>query len=229
MQPIGLPRVHFAETDSTNERARELALKGSPHGTLVTAASQSAGRGRQGRSWSAPAGHSLLCSIIVRDASQLLPITTGVAVADALEVLGFGPSLKWPNDVHLDGRKVAGILAEGRPTEGWAVVGIGINVAVSLEDLPADLQTTAASLDLDPSDVEGVLELLTASLASRLAQSEHEVISSFRERDALLGREVRWSDGVGVGAGIDGSGRLLVDVGGDIVALDAGEVHLGAI
>ena len=229
MQKIGLPRVHFAETDSTNERARELAIAGAPHGTLVTASSQHSGRGRQGRTWTAPAGHSLLCSVVVRDSSQLLPIAAGVAVADALDALGFMTSLKWPNDVHLDGLKVAGILAEGRPAEGWAVVGVGINVAVELGDLPNELQSTAASLGLAPADVERVLDLLLVSLGNRLEQPHAEVIEAFRDRDALLGRTVNWSGGAGVGAGIDAGGRLLVNVGGDTIALDAGEVHLGSI
>ncbi|MHB1571382.1 MAG: biotin--[acetyl-CoA-carboxylase] ligase, partial [Solirubrobacteraceae bacterium] len=79
--PLGLPRLHLRAIDSTNERARELAAAGAPGGTLVTAGLQTAGRGRQGRSWSAPPGRALLCSLILRDPPPLLPLRAGVAVA----------------------------------------------------------------------------------------------------------------------------------------------------
>jgi len=229
MPQLGLPRVHYAATDSTNERARQLAAGGAPHGTLVTAASQTAGRGRQGRVWTAPAGTSLLCSVVLRETTALLPLVVGVAAADALASLGYDPKLKWPNDVHLDGRKVAGILAEGRPAEGWAVAGIGINVAVRVNDLPTELQETAASLELQPAEVETVLGILLMALEARLGDPEEVVLEAFRERDALLGREVSWSGGVGVAGGIDASGRLIVSSDGSTVLLDAGEVHLGTI
>jgi biotin-[acetyl-CoA-carboxylase] ligase BirA-like protein len=130
---LGSPRVHLRRTDSTNVRARELAAAGAPHGTVVTATEQTAGRGRQGRVWVAPAGRALLCSVVIRDPPRLLPLATGVAVADSVEAVIGGPgrtAVKWPNDIWLDGRKVAGILVEGRPQEGWAVIGIGLNVAL---------------------------------------------------------------------------------------------------
>src|SRR5205823_4113792 len=120
----------------TNAWARELAAAGAPHGMLVTAAEQSAGRGRQGRTWTAPDGRALLCSVVVREPPALLPLAAGVAVA---EVVGAEAQLKWPNDVLTDGRKVAGILVEGRPQEGWVVVGIGLNVALRIEDFLAKL------------------------------------------------------------------------------------------
>src|ERR1700758_242067 len=109
---FGRPRLHLRRTDSTNLRARELAMQGAVDGTLVTAAEQSAGRGRQGRTWTAPPGRSLLCSVLVRHPPRLIPMVAGVAVA---ELAGEQAKLKWPNDVLVDGRKVAGILVEGRP------------------------------------------------------------------------------------------------------------------
>jgi len=227
MSALGLPRVHHRETDSTNERARELAIAGAPHGTLVTAGSQSAGRGRQGRTWSAPPGQSLLFSMVLRPPHRLLPLATGVAVADALASLGVEPMLKWPNDVLLDGRKVAGILAEGRPAEGWAVVGIGINVAVREQDLPDEVRGIAATLGLPRSSIEEVLSTVVTAMDRRLLEEEGALLDAFRERDALFGREVSWSGGVGIGAGIDGTGRLVVEAAGVRHLLDAGEVHLG--
>jgi BirA family transcriptional regulator, biotin operon repressor / biotin---[acetyl-CoA-carboxylase] ligase len=220
---LGNPRVHLRLTGSTNERARALAARGAPHGTVVTAAEQSAGRGRQGRTWTAPAGRALLCSLIVRDFPRLLPIVAGVAVAD---VVGDGALLKWPNDVLIDGRKVAGILVEGRPQEGWAVVGVGLNVAVRLDDFPAELQETAGTLGLEPDAIEPTLARLIAAFERWLAADETAVLDAVRARDALFGREVRWAGGEGQGAGIDGDGRLVVRTGDGLVALDAGEVHL---
>jgi BirA family biotin operon repressor/biotin-[acetyl-CoA-carboxylase] ligase len=221
---LGRPRLHLRATTSTNDRARELAQAGAPHGTLVTAGEQSAGRGRQGRTWSAPAGSALLMSLVLRDAPALLPLAAGVAVA---EIAGPGARLKWPNDVLVDGRKVAGILAEGRPHEGWAVLGIGLNVAVRIEDLPPELHGTAGTLGLAPADVEPTLGRLLEALDRALALEASALLDIYRSRDALRGRDVTWADGSGRAAGIDGAGRLVVELaGGGRTALNAGEVHL---
>jgi BirA family biotin operon repressor/biotin-[acetyl-CoA-carboxylase] ligase len=222
--PLGLPRLHLRATTSTNDRARALAAAGAPHGTLVTAGEQSAGRGRQGRTWSAPAGHALLCSLVLREPPLLLPLAAAVAVA---EVCGDEARIKWPNDVQVGGRKVAGILAEGRPQERWAVLGIGLNVAVRVDDLPPELHGTAASLGLEPRHVERILERLLRALERALALETPAVLDAWRGRDALLGREIRWGGGTGRAAGVDGGGRLIVELaGGGTTALEAGEVHL---
>jgi BirA family transcriptional regulator, biotin operon repressor / biotin---[acetyl-CoA-carboxylase] ligase len=221
---LGTPRLHLRATDSTNERARALAAAGAPHGTLVTATEQHAGRGRQGRTWVAPAGRALLMSLVLRERRPLLPLAAAIAVAD---VVGAAATIKWPNDVLLADRKVAGILVEIRPQDGWAVLGIGLNVAVDVAELPAELRDRAGTLDLDPAAVEPTLEALLATLEERLEHDPPELLCAFRERDALLGRRVRWQRGEGVAAGIDGEGRLLVDgADGTRVAVDAGEVHL---
>jgi BirA family biotin operon repressor/biotin-[acetyl-CoA-carboxylase] ligase len=222
-----LPRVHFRRTDSTNERARELAVAGAPHGTLVTADAQSAGRGRQGRTWTAPAGRALLCSLVVRDPPRLLPLAAGVAVAEVAGVAGAAVQIKWPNDVLVDGRKVAGILVEGRPQEGWAVVGIGLNVAVREEEFPSELRSRAATLGLPPDAIESTLERLLEGLSVWLRAEPDRVLEAVRSRDALLDAPVRWAGGQGRGAGIDGSGRLVVVTAEGRMTLDAGEVHLG--
>jgi BirA family biotin operon repressor/biotin-[acetyl-CoA-carboxylase] ligase len=221
---LGRPRLHLRATTSTNDRARELAQAGAPHGTLVTAAEQSSGRGRQGRTWSAPAGSALLMSLVLRDAPALLPLAAGVAVA---EVAGPDALVKWPNDVLVEGRKVAGILAEGRPTEGWTVLGIGLNVALRVEDLPPELHATAGTLGLAASELEPTLARLLAALERVLALEAAALLDGYRARDALRGREVAWADGSGRAAGIDGEGRLVVELaGGGRTALGAGEVHL---
>jgi len=221
---LGTPRLHLRETTSTNDRARDLAIAGAPHGTLVTAGAQTAGRGRQGRTWAAPPGRALLMSLVLRRPDRMLPLAAAVAVAEAA---GPRAAIKWPNDVMLDGRKVAGILAEARPQDGWAVLGIGLNVAVRREDLPEDLRETAATLGLEPRDVEPVLARLLGALERALALDTPALLDAWRARDALYGHDVAWADGAGRAAGIDGDGRLVVKLaGGGRTALDAGEVHL---
>jgi BirA family biotin operon repressor/biotin-[acetyl-CoA-carboxylase] ligase len=221
---LGRPRAHFRLTDSTNARARELAEAGAPHGTVVTAHEQTAGRGRQGRSWAGPPGRALLLSVIVRSFDELLPLRAGLAVAD---VAGPAARVKWPNDVWLDGRKLAGILVEGRP-DAWAVVGIGLNVAVRVEDLPEDVRAIAATLDRPPDALDATLRELLDALHARLGQAAMATLDDLRARDALLGRAVRWTGGTGEAAGIDADGRLLVrTAAGTVEAVAAGEVHLG--
>jgi BirA family biotin operon repressor/biotin-[acetyl-CoA-carboxylase] ligase len=228
---IGLPHVHHRATDSTNERAKRLAAAGAPHGTLVTADEQSAGRGRQGRTWTAPAGHALLLSLVVRGLQErhaLLPLAAAVAVCEACErSAGVGCAIKWPNDVWIERRKVSGILIEGRPQEGWAVLGIGINV--STLEFPSDIAETATSLALaappGPSRTE-VTAALLVSLEALLAAPAPDVLARWRERDALLGAPVAWDGGRGTGAGVTDGGALRVETADGVVELDAGEVHL---
>jgi len=239
---LGNPRVHLRRTGSTNDRARELALAGAPHGTLVTAAEQTAGRGRQGRTWSAPPGSALLMSLLLRwsspeQAPLLLPLAAGVAVC---EVAGDGAQVKWPNDVVIvterPGRapvlaKLAGVLTEARPQELWAVLGIGVNVAVELERLPPELgpagERPAATLGLDPSAIEPTLARLLEALERRLGEPSGETLEAWRGRDALRGRRIDWSGGSGRAEGVDGAGRLIVALdSGARTTLGSGEVHL---
>jgi BirA family biotin operon repressor/biotin-[acetyl-CoA-carboxylase] ligase len=267
---LGRPRVHLRQTGSTNDRARELASAGAPHGTLVTASAQSAGRGRQGRRWSAPANSSLLMSLVLRSPPPLLPLIAAVAVC---EIAGDAAQIKWPNDIVLARAwttagmdvtpgdvghgnaeqgdagpgnaeqggagpggvghgvpalaKLAGILVEGRPQEGWAVLGIGLNVAVRLEELPVELRSGAATLGCSPNAIEPTLERLLTALQRRLAEPVAATLDAWRSRDALRGREIAWGSGRGRAEGIDDTGRLIVAlVDGEHTALDAGEVHL---
>jgi BirA family biotin operon repressor/biotin-[acetyl-CoA-carboxylase] ligase len=235
MSRLGLPRVHQRTVDSTNERAKALAREGAPHGTLVTADEQTAGRGRQGRTWAARPGTAVLMSLIVRDLDErhaLLPLSTAVAVCDAAEACApVSCSIKWPNDVWIDGRKLAGILVEGRPQAGWAVIGVGINVTAAIEDFPQELRETATSLAIETPasgrvSREAVLSSMLDALASRYRQSAPETLAEWRGRDALRGSRIAWDGGTGTAAGVDGSGALVVDTEGGRVTLDAGEVHL---
>jgi BirA family transcriptional regulator, biotin operon repressor / biotin---[acetyl-CoA-carboxylase] ligase len=220
---IGTPRAHWRLTDSTNERAKELAAGGAPHGTLVTADEQSAGRGRQGRVWTAPPRSAVLMSLVVREPREMLPLTGAVAVCDALPV---DCAIKWPNDVWLDRRKLAGILVEGRPQQGWAVLGVGLNVDTT--EFPAELDGLATSLRLAgiETDVEAILTSIMQSLDRWLGAPPPAVLDAWRRRDAIRGERVRWASGEGTAAGIDDSGALLVEVGEGRIALEAGEIHL---
>ena len=250
---LGAPHRHFARTDSTNTRARELAAAGAPHGTIVTATEQSAGRGRQGRTWTAPPNKALLYSAIVRPLEErhaMLPLAVPLAVCEAAEELS--PDLeckvKWPNDIHVEGRKLAGVLIEARPQDGWAVIGIGLNLSIERDEFPPDLRDRAISIfdpraegrEGGPSGRSPLLSggpPLPAPTTAAEALSHHldhwvqanpdEVLSSWRKRDALRGREVAWDGGSGIADGVDDRGYLLVVTpSGDRVAVGAGEVHL---
>jgi BirA family transcriptional regulator, biotin operon repressor / biotin---[acetyl-CoA-carboxylase] ligase len=220
---IGSPRVHHRLTDSTNERAKQLAVAGAPHGTLVTADEQTAGRGRQGRAWTAPPRSAVLMSVVLRELDERLPLTAAVALCEALPVEA---AIKWPNDVWIGGRKVAGILVEGRPQEGWAVLGVGVNVTT--EAFPSELAETATSLHLAGFDATPaqVLADLLESLSRWLDAPPARVLETWRSLDALKGVRVRWAGGEGIADGIDDSGALRVDTASGPMTLDAGEVHL---
>ena len=220
---LGAPRLHYRAVASTNRRAWELAQAGATHGTLITATAQTHGRGRQGRAWTAPPGRALLCSLVLRDPPRLLSLAAGTAVAD---VVGERARLKWPNDVLLESRKVAGVLVEGRPQERWAVVGIGLNVAMAEEDFPPELRKRAGGLGWPVAEIEPTLERLLARLERWITASPEAVLGAVRQRDVLLGQVVRWQDGQGQAVGVDDAGRLVVRVNGGRMALEAGEVHL---
>ena len=239
---IGRPHRHFRRTDSTNERAKGLATGGAPGGLVVTADAQTAGRGRRGHAWFAPPGACLLYSALVRPfaagRAPLLPLAVPVAVCEAAEeVAPVRCQVKWPNDVWVDGRKVAGVLAEARPDDGWAVVGVGLNVAIRPDEFPPELRDTAASLlpteaegGLPPGGAPGVrraLEALNRALGRWLGATDEDVLDAYRTRDALCGRRISWDGGEGRVEEIDERGHLVVErPDGERVALGAGEVHL---
>ncbi|HEX5526280.1 MAG TPA: biotin--[acetyl-CoA-carboxylase] ligase [Solirubrobacterales bacterium] len=250
---FGTPHRHFARTDSTNTRARELAAAGAPHGTVITASEQSAGRGRQGRTWTAPPNKALLYSAILRpleDRHTMLPLAVPLAVCEAAEQLNpdLDCKVKWPNDIHAEGRKLSGVLIEARPQDSWAVIGVGLNLSISPHEFPPELRETAVSIfapdqgtrergSAGPSPLLSGGPPLPGPLTAAKILSHHldrwveaepdQVLAAWRTRDALLGREVAWDGGSGVADGIDDRGYLVVITpGGDRIAVGAGEVHL---
>jgi BirA family biotin operon repressor/biotin-[acetyl-CoA-carboxylase] ligase len=233
---FGAPRRHFRVTDSTNERARELVVAGAASGTLVTAAEQTAGRGRRGRQWTAPAGKAVLCSAILSplDARHaLLPLAAPLAVCQAAESLApVHCRVKWPNDVWVGERKLAGILIEAQPPD-WAVIGIGLNVSIEPDEFPADLRQPATSVGHGVA-TEEALAAVCEQLDEWVDADRRRVLAEFRERDALRGREIGWvgaggesQEGAGVADGIDDRGNLVVvSTEGERLSLGSGEVTL---
>ncbi len=239
---VGSPHRHFRLTDSTNARARELAETGAPGGLVVTADEQDAGRGRQGRSWFARPGSALLYSALLRPLGDrpLLPLAVPLAVCEAAESLvPVECAVKWPNDVWVGTRKLAGVLIESRfdrGGEGWAVIGVGLNLAVGRDELPEELRETATSLAIESGETgaqpgkpssDAAKAALDAALDRWTNAEGAAILEGFRARDALAGRRISWDGGAGTAAGIDDSGHLLVDSDeGERRALGAGEVHL---
>jgi BirA family biotin operon repressor/biotin-[acetyl-CoA-carboxylase] ligase len=229
---FGSPHRHYRVADSTNTRARELAEAGAPGGTVVTAREQTEGRGRVGRVWTAPEGKALLYSAILRPLDQrhlLLPLSVPLAVCAAAETLRPDAQcqVKWPNDVWLDGRKLSGILIEARPQDGWAVIGIGLNLTIAPNEFPADLRQPAVSLFAQAPTPSAAAEVLNGHLTHWVTARDEDVLAEWRRRDGLRGREIAWEDGSGVADGIDDRGNLVVvTAGGDRVSLGAGEVQL---
>jgi BirA family biotin operon repressor/biotin-[acetyl-CoA-carboxylase] ligase len=199
---VGQTVYYWPAVGSTNDELKRLADEGAPEGTLAIADEQTAGRGRMGRTWVAPAGSSLLMSLLFRPdwlapaQAQQITMLCALAAADAVaEVAGAQPGLKWPNDLLLDGKKLAGVLTELSFTGdrlAWAVVGVGLNVNADFAGQP-ELADTAISLSMAVGRPVARLGLLHAYLAGvearydalRIGQSPHR---EWAARLATLGR-----------------------------------------
>jgi BirA family biotin operon repressor/biotin-[acetyl-CoA-carboxylase] ligase len=224
---------------STQTRARELAAQRAARG-IVVANEQSAGQGTRGRVWVAPRGSSLLASWIVRPAPvapALFAALAGVAVARALGALtGADARLEWPNDVHVEGRKVAGALAHATSDGdgGVLVLGIGINVHQRPDDFPAELSARAISLLMAGHSVDrlALLARLTRELDRLEDVTERgAALDEWRSRSTFLGKTVEVRAGErapyrGVAAAIDDDGALLVRTSSGTERVVAGEVAL---
>ena len=231
-----------ARTGSTNAdllaRVADLARP-----TLLIAEHQSAGRGRAGRSWLSAAGGSLTFSLAWKfsGAPQRLlglPLAAGVALAEAVAAQGVPVQLKWPNDVLKDGAKLAGILIETRGALGggtWAVIGIGLNLLMPAEIEQRIGRSAAAAPWLARMDRDVLMAALLRALVVAMEQFEAAGFSAFRARwdglHAWRGEPVVIIDAgtilqQGVAAGVDDSGRLLLDTAGGRVAVLAGDVSL---
>jgi BirA family biotin operon repressor/biotin-[acetyl-CoA-carboxylase] ligase len=232
----------YESVPSTNDVAAVLAEHGAPEGSVVAANAQTSGRGRLGRSWASPPGAGLYVSVILRPAADVVPLITiaaGVAVADGVQAAsGLSPRVKWPNDVYVGPRKLAGILAEaGSSGHGVQHVILGFGVNLLTVAYPPDVAARATSIESElgrPADRGLVLAECLASLADRCAAlqrgDDQIVVDAWRARAAdSLGRIVEWEAGGstrrGVAQDIDARGALLVRVGRDVVRVISGEVR----
>lgn len=238
------PAVRFLEeAGSTNDVAMRWARQGAPEGCLVVADHQTAGRGRLGRTWFSAPGGCLLLSVVLRPAVPpedlaLINLAAAVAVCRAVAELGLEPRVKWPNDVILGGRKVAGILSEAEGAQGSSttvVLGAGINVNVAREQLPEDLRETATSLAAEAGHAFDRLQLLSGFLGhfgvlySGLGTGRPSpIVEAYRPLCETLGRRVRVETlgGATEGTAVDvaPTGGLVLDTGGVIHAGDV--VHV---
>jgi BirA family biotin operon repressor/biotin-[acetyl-CoA-carboxylase] ligase len=229
---LGRPLVAVETTTSTNDDAKRAALAGAPSGAAFVADAQTRGRGRLGRSWHSPRGENLYASFVLRPSFEparapLVTLASGLAVADALAPLvRANVTIKWPNDVLVDDRKVAGILAEahiGGSDTDWIVIGIGINVHA--RSFPSDIAARATSLAIAGAsrlDRAALFVDVASALSARLdqlASGALSVIRDFEGRDALRGRAVTVDGAPAVARGITESGALV------IVRADGSEAH----
>jgi len=240
--PFGNHLSWHEEVGSTNDLAAAAAEAGASEGLVVVANTQSLGRGRMGRSWSSPPGAGLYVSVVLRpggSALRLLTIAAGVAIAEGVHAAsGLQTCLKWPNDVYLGSRKLAGILAEAGSSAGavdHVVLGFGINIRRAA--YPPDVVARATSLESELGrDVDRglVLAECLAALSNRYGMLQtgatDDVIAAWRKRGApFMGRAVEWDDDGGSRRGraedIDETGSLLVRVDDRIVRVISGEVR----
>jgi BirA family biotin operon repressor/biotin-[acetyl-CoA-carboxylase] ligase len=198
------------EVASTNSKAASLAQQGAPHGTVVVAETQTAGRGRLGRRWHSPPGKNLYCSLLLRtmpegDQQPLwlswIPLIAALAVSRATQVLAnLKPVVKWPNDILIGRRKLGGVLCEssglGTP-HAAVIVGFGLNVNIRQDDFPDELRELATSLAIEgqrPFERAALLAALLSEMESRceafLAGAHEDILNEYVLRCGTLGRQV---------------------------------------
>ncbi len=219
-EEASFPIRHFGRISSTQDIAKELVSSGVKVGTVIVADEQEHGRGRFGRIWLSPKG-GLYASLIL-DSSPLLPLHVGIAVAEALRAVGINAMLKWPNDVLVGEKKIAGILIE--IVDERAIVGIGVNLATS----PMKTATSVAQETSVEVSRDDLLELILQRFTSTPPDT---ILDRYRALSATIGQAVRvevaGSAGpgliVGRAVGLDSTGRLLVTAGEAVYSVTAGE------
>ncbi len=238
---LGDPFRYLEETGSTNDEALAWAADGAPEGALVVADHQRAGRGRRGRTWHAPPGSALLFSLVLRpelspDALGLLTTALGVAGAEAARSLGLDALVKWPNDVTVNGRKLAGVLVESRMsgTRIEAVAGMGFNVSLAAGDLPDEVAGGATSLSMELGEAPPrhmVLDLVLDALAPLhlsivSEEGAADLIVRAGRLSAVLGSSVnvRMADG----RVVSGRAERLTRTGALVIATGDGEIDVSA-
>ena len=246
-------RYHFEMIDSTNKKAKELAMEGCPDGTLVTADAQTAGVGRRGRSWASEKGAGIYMSMVLRpkidtDRAHMLTLAAAMAVAVAIKNVGAecnrnaSVMIKWPNDIVINKKKICGILTElsliGREID-FVIVGIGINV--NNKGFQEEIADTASSLSLEfgrPVDKELLISEVWKQFAVYYEQFiQTQDLSLFRKEyeERLVNKEERvkvldpLGEYTGIAKGITNMGELIVDTEGEIKYVSGGEVSVRGI
>lgn len=241
----------FESTGSTNPDAKRFAEEGAPHGTIVVADRQTAGRGRRGRTWSSPSGKSIYFTIVVRpafapDKASMITLVMALSVAQAIEeVTGLPAQIKWPNDIVVHKKKVCGILTEMSMTPEmdeiqFVVAGVGVNTNHNgLEEFPEEIRETAASLKMESGehiDRAGLLERILARFEENYDCFERiQDLSALREayQAHLINMDTQVlvldpaGEYAGISRGISETGELIVErENGDRVLVYAGEVSV---
>lgn len=235
----------FDSIDSTNTRAKELAFSGAPHGTVLIADHQTAGRGRMGRSFQSPVGVGIYMSVILRYACsplELMHLTcaTAVAACDAVErAMGLRPGIKWTNDLVYEKRKLAGILTEMLtfPNETVAIVGIGINCCQRQTDFDESIRSFAGSLamitgqEVDRAKVTASLVEAIFKMDKTMLTGKEAMMQAYQQNCVTVGKDISVvrSDEVrhGHALGVDSDGALLVRFpDGHMEAIQSGEVSI---
>jgi BirA family biotin operon repressor/biotin-[acetyl-CoA-carboxylase] ligase len=229
------------QAESTQDLAREMALRGEPEGTALMALNQTRGRGRLGHSWISPAGKNLALSVILRPAlppwqAALLGLVASIAVAETVEHTGVPEArLRWPNDVLVHGKKIAGILSEANMDDRaieFVIVGIGLNLNTQESDLPPLLSTPATSVLMctgRESDLEQTARTLLSNMDALYQRVKTEgcgfVPQLWETRWAHRGMVLIHETVTGVGYGIDSDGALLLRTDQDqLRRITSGEV-----
>lgn len=242
---LGQPARHLDAVGSTMTEAAAWAADGAPHGALVTARTQTAGRGRHGRAWLDAPGDSLLLSLVLRPGTLGLPterlgliaLAAGLALAEAVRALGADAVVKWPNDVVVDGRKLAGVLAEARSGAGGIAVVLGVGLNVAQTGFPPEVADRATSLRLATGTTHDThaplapfLQRLDAALA-RAADDAPGLVAAVEARLVGRGQPVTVSYPGTPRPPVSGTVRSLAPDGGLVLATPGGEVtvHAGEV
>ena len=233
--------------ESTNKTAKEMAVAGAEHGTIIISDCQTTGRGRYSRNFFSPSGGGLYMSIVLRPEAMHFKNPTSVtafaavSVCEAIEIISTKvPRIKWVNDIFIDGKKVCGILTEAvtdfeSGSLDWVVLGIGINVHTRTEDFPSDLQSLATSIYPDEK-MPGVRNRLSAEIINRILgfetlPSETEIFEKYKKRLMMLGKEITVIQNQmkykATAIDVDSVGHLIVkNENGEIITLSSGEIRI---
>ena len=239
--------IFLKETDSTNTRAKELAAQGAPEGTLVIAEKQTSGRGRRGRNWFSPPGGGIYCSLILRPVlspseTPRITLMTAVVLAETLiSLMKLKLRIKWPNDILVNGKKLAGILTEistEMDAVNYIVVGLGMNVNTQLEDLPREIKKTATSILIETKKpfprvklIQHYLKLYEKYYDMFKKNDFKPIMKRWRELADIIGKQIRvdviGKTHIGKVVDVDNDGVLILkDDKGVLQRIFSGDVTL---